>query len=150
MARRSFGHRWAPATEAVSQGYARGQSPTAALAEYRRSGGSIRTQEWYRLWRRAGEVPEKLRPPVQPPTLEVPGRDARDWITRVRVVYFVPGEKGTPGRITSWWYEQYSGGPRRMNDLEAIADSIEEGNRYSKQYEWTPIDAYVVEYEAIY
>lgn len=151
MPRRSHGQRFAPATEAVAEARARGENPTAALREYRRSGASIRTQEWYRLWNRAGEIPERLRPPVGPPiTNEREGRDARDWITHVRVVYYVPPQKGRPARITSWWYEQISGGPQRMSDLDAVSGAITEGNKYEKQYQWVPVDAYVVEYEAIY
>ena len=146
MAPRTPGQRYLPASVAVQRARARGETNAlAALQQYRREGGSIRTQEWYRVWRNMPGALD-LTPPGAAITIEQPGVTPLDWITNVDVVYWDPRNN----KVTHWWYPIRSHGPRRIPDTEALEEAITEGNDVARQYAWVPVFAYVQSYEAVY
>jgi hypothetical protein len=147
VARRTPGQRYLPPSEAVQQARARGETNArTALQQFRRDGGSIRTQEWYRVWRNMPDAVERTDVPGTPPTTEQAGREPRAWITNVSVIYWDPRNDS----VTRWWYGIKTNGPRRMPDRDALEQAISEGNDVARRYEWVPVYAYVVGYEAVY
>lgn len=162
---RSRGRRYLPAQQAVAVAQARGETNALqALRDYRAGGGSIRTQEWYRVWRvqRQEELPEKR--PGEPPTIGLrPGQPPRDWLTVVGVVWWDPGER--PGRAPrpestyTYMHDIYSDSPRRISDEEAMRRAVDAAptdrtgasiNEVARQYGWVPVYAFVSQYNAIY
>ena len=152
MAQRTPGERYVPVTIAVAAAKRRGETATGALAQYRRDGHTIRTQEWYRVWN--AQPQEGL--PGEPETIEEqPGRSPTGWLTEVQVVYWDnrPGKRGEETNvIRQEWYTAVTRGPRRMSDAEAQEEAVNDGAmaEVARRYNWTVVAVYVVQYRAVY
>lgn len=157
MARRTQGERRVPAIVAIRDAQGSGErNALDALRRYRQQGGSIRTQEWYRMWREE----QQLGLPKGPGPEERErsrGKATNRWTTNVAVVYLeIDPDTGLPSpdrpTVTQWHQIQSPPGRgNRISDVEAMQRAIDQGypavRRSKTMPNFIPVSAYVTSYD---